>query len=90
LGDDVPAGYVDQMIEECDLTKNRKISYDEFLSLWDDCAEEKQITTIRNIKGKASETDLLSQPSSTSDGGEEAVTDRQFVEQIISQRDECS
>jgi calcium-dependent protein kinase len=34
LGPDIPAKYLDAMIDECDVNSDHKISYEEFLSLW--------------------------------------------------------
>ena len=34
LGEEFPADELDRIIEECDITKDHRISYDEYLSLW--------------------------------------------------------
>jgi calcium-dependent protein kinase len=36
LGNDVPTRYLEEIIEEADITHDHRISYDEFLALWDD------------------------------------------------------
>jgi hypothetical protein len=35
LGNDLPTTYLDQIIDEADIVRDHRISYDEFLALWD-------------------------------------------------------
>lgn len=34
LGPDIPKEYLDEIIDECDITRDHRISYEEFLELW--------------------------------------------------------
>lgn len=36
LGEDVPVSYLEQVIDEADIEKDRRISYDEFIALWNE------------------------------------------------------
>jgi hypothetical protein len=36
LGEDVPVQYLEQVIDECDIEKDHRISYDEFIALWNE------------------------------------------------------
>jgi serine/threonine protein kinase len=53
FGDDAPEEYIEQVIAEADIKRDRMISYDEFLSLWDEDLKEREIETLAGInKGR--------------------------------------
>ncbi len=58
LGDDVPAEYIDQVIDEVDIKQDHKISYDEFLNIWEGQLEERKLEKISGINSKRTVTDL--------------------------------
>lgn len=72
LGDDVPTSYLEHVIDECDIVRDRRISYDEFIALWN---EEDDKVYTENLKSSYSrrsskvsnssfdEDNTLSQPS---------------------------
>lgn len=41
LGEDVPTSYLDEVIDECDIERDHRISYDEFIALWSQDDDEK-------------------------------------------------
>lgn len=41
LGDDVPESYLDEVIDEADIEKDHRISYDEFIALWNEDDDQK-------------------------------------------------
>lgn len=52
LGDEFPEDEIDAIIKEVDITKNGKISYSEFLAMWEIQHEEQrneEIMMIRNL-----------------------------------------
>lgn len=49
LGDDVPAELIDEIIDESDVTRDHRISYDEFLALFDEELEEKRFSMLQTI-----------------------------------------
>jgi Ca2+-binding EF-hand superfamily protein len=70
LGAEFPDHEIDAIIKEVDLTKNGKISYSEFLAMWEVQHEEKrkeEIKVIRNLlyptdsdrSGASSDEDLV-------------------------------
>ena len=50
LGDDLPQEEIDEIIREADITKDGKISYAEFLALWEDKHEEKRDEMMRDLR----------------------------------------
>jgi Ca2+-binding EF-hand superfamily protein len=70
LGQDVSEDYIDEIIDEVDLTRDHRISYEEFLSLWDDDSDEKLREALFEVKKRRIEResagDLKSVASSTS------------------------
>jgi Ca2+-binding EF-hand superfamily protein len=69
LGHDVSEDYIDEVIDEVDLTRDHRICYDEFLSLWDDDSEAKLRQNLVEVKKRRlereSEGDLMSSASSS-------------------------
>ena len=41
LGEDVPVSYLDEVIDEADIEKDHRISYDEFIALWNEDDDRK-------------------------------------------------
>lgn len=50
LGNDFPKAEIDSIIKEADITMDGKISYSEFLALWEDKNEEKHQHDIQQIR----------------------------------------
>uniref|UniRef100_A0A7S2YP88 EF-hand domain-containing protein n=1 Tax=Entomoneis paludosa TaxID=265537 RepID=A0A7S2YP88_9STRA len=53
LGDEIPQAELDAIIDEADITRDGKISYSEFLALWEDKNEgnrQKQIQEVRELE----------------------------------------
>jgi Ca2+-binding EF-hand superfamily protein len=50
LGNDFPQAEIDEIIREADLTKDGRISYSEFLALWEDKNETKHQNDIQEIQ----------------------------------------
>jgi len=50
LGDDLPQEEIDAIIEEADSNKDNKISYPEFLALWEDKNEEKRDEMMADLR----------------------------------------
>ena len=59
FGDDVPKEYIDQIIDEADLKEDHKISYDEFLSMWEGELEENEIENMAGINNRGRTVSLL-------------------------------
>jgi hypothetical protein len=73
LGDEVPEDEIDAIIKEVDLTKNGKISYSEFLAMWEIQHEEKRSKEIMVIQN------LLHQTDSDRSGASEASSDEDVI-----------
>jgi calcium-dependent protein kinase len=58
LGDDVPKEYINQVIEEVDLQQDHKISYDEFLAIWDEEIRERKLELVSGISPRRTVADL--------------------------------
>lgn len=67
LGDDVPEEYIGQVIAEADMKRDRMISYDEFLSLWDGDLKEREIETLAGINKDRTVDDLAEEILSSSE-----------------------
>lgn len=50
LGDDVPKEYLASIIEEADIKKDKRISYEEFQALWDEGEDVKREQTLEDVK----------------------------------------
>ena len=77
LGDEFPQSEIDDIIKEADITMDGKISYSEFLALWEDKNETKYASDIHEIRKlrDAYETDgssILSENTSEEDVAEVA------------------
>lgn len=82
LGDDVPKEYLASIIEEADIKKDKRISYEEFQALWDEGEDVKRQQTLEEVKRRR----LLHTNSIVSDVGSVAslLTDRDEVMSDIS------
>jgi calcium-dependent protein kinase len=52
LGDDVSKDYIDDIIDEVDIVRDHRISYEEFLSLWDVTDDEVLRKTLKEVETK--------------------------------------
>mmetsp|Transcript_34563 Transcript_34563/g.83468 ORF Transcript_34563/g.83468 Transcript_34563/m.83468 type:complete len:858 (-) Transcript_34563:103-2676(-) len=59
LGQEVSEDYIDEVIDEVDLTRDHRICYDEFLSLWDDDSEEKLRQALTEVKKRRLERESV-------------------------------
>ena len=58
FGADVPKEYINQIIAEADIKQDRKISYDEFLAMWEGELEENQIEELAGIGNNRTVSDI--------------------------------
>jgi hypothetical protein len=77
LGDDFPEDEIEAIIKEVDLTKNGKISYSEFLAMWEIQNEEKRGQEIKGIRDLLHNADS---DRSSSDASEEVVSRANFID----------
>jgi calcium-dependent protein kinase len=52
LGPDIPEAYLNAVIDECDFNRDRKISYEEFLSLWNVEADRQLEEVSASVHGR--------------------------------------
>ena len=50
LGTEVPKSYLDSIIDEADIKKDKRVSYEEFLALWDEGEDVKREQTVEDVK----------------------------------------
>lgn len=50
LGSDVPKSYLASIIDDADIKRDKKISYEEFLALWSDDEDVKRKETLEDVK----------------------------------------
>jgi calcium-dependent protein kinase len=50
LGQDIPQSYIEKIISEADIVNDHRVSYEEFLELWDKDADEKLKSIKMNIR----------------------------------------
>lgn len=60
LGQDVSEDYIDDIINEVDLTLDHRIDYQEFLCLWDDDSDEKLRVALGEVKRRRMERESIS------------------------------
>lgn len=88
LGADFPKEEIDAIIKEADITKDGKISYTEFLALWEDKNEEKHQKDIRQIEAILesvdSERSSVISDSPGEDDGLDIVSRANFLEEKLS------
>ena len=59
LGQEVSEDYIDEVIDEVDLTRDHRICYDEFLSLWGDDSEEQLRQALTDVKKRRLERESV-------------------------------
>lgn len=64
LGTDVPKEYLESIIDEADIVRDHRISYEEFLALWDEGEDVKREQTLEDVKRRR----LLHNPDSVVSG----------------------
>jgi len=90
LGDEFPNKEIDEIIKEADLTKDHRISYPEFLALWESHSEDKRnhlykdiqpsLTSISSLGGDTDSEDFqLSYRSVKSDMEEEDLVESNIL-----------
>ena len=93
LGDEFPQSEIDAIIDEADLTRDGKISYSEFLALWEVQHEDNRLRSLAEVKqlgthsGRSTDSEESSVDDATnpSPGGHESVAARaSFLESKIS------
>jgi hypothetical protein len=52
LGDSVPQYYIDQIIEEADISHDHMIDYPEFLALWDRSIDDVRLEALRDVESR--------------------------------------
>jgi hypothetical protein len=78
LGDEFPEDEIDAIIKEVDLTKNGKISYSEFLAMWEIQHEEKRSNEIMVIQSLLRHSDRSGASGASSD--EDVVSRANFLD----------
>lgn len=79
LGDDFPKEEIKAIIKEADITKDGKISYAEFLALWEDKNEEKHRQEIQQIQEILESQNDSERSSVVSDPGDDDLDGTAFV-----------
>ena len=54
----MPKEYIDQVIEQADIKRNHRISYDEFLNMWEFELDERKLENLSGINAKRTVADL--------------------------------
>jgi hypothetical protein len=81
LGAELPEDEIDAIIKEVDLTKNGKISYSEFLAMWEIQHEEKrseEISVIRNLWHQSTDSDRSGASAASSE--DDVIARANFLE----------
>lgn len=84
LGNDIPKSEIDAIIKEADLTMDGKISYSEFLALWEDKNETKHKESIRQIREIASAYDSEGSSILSEEEGVDLQSRANFLESKLS------
>mmetsp|Transcript_17562 Transcript_17562/g.21453 ORF Transcript_17562/g.21453 Transcript_17562/m.21453 type:complete len:683 (+) Transcript_17562:151-2199(+) len=71
LGESVPEKYIKQVIAEADLRNDNKVTYDEFLYMWRQDIEDRNIAVLRTISAKRTVTNLVEEMIDDTSGDEE-------------------
>jgi hypothetical protein len=79
LGSDVPKPYLASIIDEADIKRDKRVSYEEFLALWDDGENVKRIQTLENVKNRRLLGNAASAMSAVSSVFSSFVSDRDDV-----------
>jgi calcium-dependent protein kinase len=64
LGDDVSEDYINDVIDEVDIVRDHRVSYEEFLSLWDEKDDELLRTKLREVESKRVRRESVFAPES--------------------------
>ena len=59
LGDDIAEDFVDEIVEEVDSDRDKKISYEEFLDLWDGDMDEILRQSLKQVEKKRTRRDTI-------------------------------
>jgi calcium-dependent protein kinase len=66
LGDEISDDFIDEIIDEVDIVRDHRISYEEFLSLWDEDADEILKRNLKDVESRRTRRDsILEPPEST-------------------------
>jgi len=71
LGESVPEKYIKHVIAEADLRNDNKVTYDEFLYMWRQDIEDRNIAVLRTISAKRTVTNLVEEMIDDTSGDEE-------------------
>lgn len=52
LGADVPKSYLESIIDEADIKRDHRVSYEEFLALWDEGEDVKRSQMLEDVKNR--------------------------------------
>eukprot|EP00560_Eucampia_antarctica_P008499 CAMPEP_0197826320 /NCGR_PEP_ID=MMETSP1437-20131217/3295_1 /TAXON_ID=49252 ORGANISM="Eucampia antarctica, Strain CCMP1452" /NCGR_SAMPLE_ID=MMETSP1437 /ASSEMBLY_ACC=CAM_ASM_001096 /LENGTH=330 /DNA_ID=CAMNT_0043426709 /DNA_START=421 /DNA_END=1413 /DNA_ORIENTATION=- len=63
LGDEIPAKVLDEIMDESDVTHDHRISYDEFLMLFDEHLEEKRYSALQTMVNRKLTRSTYQSPS---------------------------
>jgi calcium-dependent protein kinase len=77
LGDDVQEEYLDAIIDEADIVHDHRISYDEFLSLWDEADDVKLRNSLKSVS-------LRRSGSADSEGSQPSTNDSDDIMTVSS------
>jgi hypothetical protein len=80
LGDEFPEDEIDAIIKEVDLTKNGKISYSEFLAMWEIQHEEQRSKEIMVIRNLLHQTDSDRSGASGASSDEDVISRANFLD----------
>lgn len=62
LGDDISDEYIDEIIDEVDIVRDHRISYEEFLSLWDEDDDEVLRRNLKEVESKRTRRESILSP----------------------------
>lgn len=66
FGDDISDDFLDEVIDEVDIVRDHRISYDEFLALWDSDYDEKLRQSLKDVQKKRNRRESFFIPQATS------------------------
>jgi hypothetical protein len=80
LGAEFPENEIDAIIKEVDLTRDGKISYSEFLAMWEISHEEKRSEEIMAIRNLLHQTDSDRSGASAASSDEDVISRANFLD----------
>jgi Ca2+-binding EF-hand superfamily protein len=80
LGAEFPQDEIDAIIKEVDITKNGKISYSEFLAMWEIQHEEKRSGEIMAIRNLLHYSDSDRSGDSVASSNEDVISRANFID----------